>query len=140
MGFVDKVNDAIQDSVVGRFFKLEERKTNFFTEMRGGTATFMAMAYILAVNPSILADSGGPCEADDPNYNQCIEQIKREYVTGTAVAAMFGCLLMVRIHEMISKRIMLRLTSDNNVPGPLGELADWCRPWFGSKRVLHLHR
>ena len=37
-----------------RFFKLTERGTNVKTEVIAGTTTFLAMAYILAVNPSIL--------------------------------------------------------------------------------------
>jgi xanthine/uracil/vitamin C permease (AzgA family) len=40
---------------------MEDRKTNSTTEFLGATATFMIMAYIIAVNPRILADSGGPC-------------------------------------------------------------------------------
>ena len=55
------LNDIIQGSFIDRFFELEERKTNFSTEFRGAVATFLTMAYILTVNPAILADSGGPC-------------------------------------------------------------------------------
>ena len=38
-----------------KFFKLKENNTNVKTEVMGGITTFMTMAYILAVNPSILA-------------------------------------------------------------------------------------
>ena len=41
-----------------KFFKLKERGTTFSKEVIGGITTFLAMAYILAVNPSILSDSG----------------------------------------------------------------------------------
>ena len=41
-----------------RLFKLSENKTNVKTEIMAGVTTFMTMAYILAVNPSILADAG----------------------------------------------------------------------------------
>ena len=41
-----------------KYFKLSERGTNVRTEMLAGTVTFMTMAYILVVNPSILSDSG----------------------------------------------------------------------------------
>ena len=41
-----------------RFFKLEERGTTAGREVQAGVTTFAAMAYILAVNPSILADAG----------------------------------------------------------------------------------
>ena len=41
-----------------KFFKLQERGTTFSKEIIGGITTFLAMAYILAVNPSILSASG----------------------------------------------------------------------------------
>ena len=41
-----------------RFFHLSEHKTNVKTEIMAGITTFMTMAYILAVNPSILGDAG----------------------------------------------------------------------------------
>lgn len=59
--WVDKINQAVARSVVGRYFQLEgscakrERKgTKFTTELRAGCTTFFAMVYIyksfLAVN------------------------------------------------------------------------------------------
>jgi AGZA family xanthine/uracil permease-like MFS transporter len=44
--------------MVSRFFKLESRGTTPFREFQAGLTTFAAMAYILAVNPSILANAG----------------------------------------------------------------------------------
>ena len=41
-----------------KLFKLSENKTNVKTEVVAGITTFMTMAYILAVNPSILGDAG----------------------------------------------------------------------------------
>ena len=41
-----------------KFFKLKERGTTVSKEIIGGITTFLAMAYILAVNPGILSDSG----------------------------------------------------------------------------------
>lgn len=41
-----------------KLFKLKEKKTNVKTELLAGLTTFLAMAYILAVNPSILGDAG----------------------------------------------------------------------------------
>ena len=38
-----------------RIFKLNAKKTNVKTEVLAGITTFLAMAYILGVNPSILA-------------------------------------------------------------------------------------
>lgn len=94
---LEALNSRVQSSFIGKFFELEARKTNFTTELTGGTATFLTMAYILAVNPMILADSGGPCEAENkfsPEYESCLEDVKRQYVTATALASMFGCVLM----------------------------------------------
>lgn len=41
-----------------RFFKLNENHTTVRTEVIAGITTFMAMAYILAVNPTMLGDAG----------------------------------------------------------------------------------
>lgn len=97
--FAEKVNGSVGNSFVGRFFEFEKRGATFISELRGATATFMSMAYILAVNPGILADSGGPCVAEDgdifsDSYNECVENIRRQYVTSTAIASLFGCLCM----------------------------------------------
>lgn len=45
-------------SFVERFFALSEHKTCVKTEIIAGTTTFLSMAYILAVNPLILSESG----------------------------------------------------------------------------------
>ena len=44
--------------MMDKYFKYREHKTNFKTEIRGGTATFLTMAYILALNPMILSAGG----------------------------------------------------------------------------------
>lgn len=41
-----------------QFFKLKDNKTDVKTEVMAGVTTFMTMAYILAVNPSILSAAG----------------------------------------------------------------------------------
>ena len=41
-----------------KFFKLKENGTNVKSEIIAGITTFMTMAYILAVNPSILSATG----------------------------------------------------------------------------------
>ena len=41
-----------------KLFKLKQHNTTVKTEVVAGITTFMTMAYILAVNPSILADAG----------------------------------------------------------------------------------
>ncbi|MBA0600230.1 adenine/guanine permease AZG1 [Gossypium raimondii] len=63
--FLTRLNSTVANSRVGKRFKLAERNSTFTTELRAGTATFLTMAYILAVNASILSDSGGPCGVSD---------------------------------------------------------------------------
>lgn len=46
-----------------KWFKLKENNTNIKTEVVAGVTTFMTMAYILAVNPSILSASGMDSQA-----------------------------------------------------------------------------
>ncbi len=46
-----------------RFFRLTEKKTTVRTELVAGMTTFISVAYILFVNPNILADAGIPKEA-----------------------------------------------------------------------------
>ena len=41
-----------------KLFKLKDNNTDVRTEVLAGITTFMTMAYILAVNPSILAVAG----------------------------------------------------------------------------------
>ncbi|XP_076884017.1 adenine/guanine permease AZG1-like [Bidens hawaiensis] len=60
-----RLNTIVGKSHIGKHFKLNERKTTFTTELRAGTATFLTMAYILAVNASILSDSGATCSISD---------------------------------------------------------------------------
>ena len=45
-------------SILDRVFKLSEHNTNVKTEIIAGITTFMTMAYILVVNPSVLGDAG----------------------------------------------------------------------------------
>ncbi len=47
-----------QSGGLARFFKFNEHGTTLGTEINAGITTFMTMAYILAVNPLILADAG----------------------------------------------------------------------------------
>ena len=45
-------------SFLEKCFKLKENNTNMKTELMAGLTTFMTMAYILVVNPSILSTTG----------------------------------------------------------------------------------
>ena len=46
-----------------KFFKISERGSSVRTEIIGGLTTFLAMAYIVAVNPTILSAAGVPFAA-----------------------------------------------------------------------------
>ncbi len=62
-----------------RFFKLEQHGTTIGREVQAGCTTFAAMAYILAVNPAILAAAGMPAAG---------------LITVTAVSAAVSTLIM----------------------------------------------
>ena len=65
-----------------KLFKLKENNTNVRTEVIGGITTFMTMAYILAVNPSLLSASG---------------MDKTAVLMATALASFLGTLIMALI-------------------------------------------
>jgi AGZA family xanthine/uracil permease-like MFS transporter len=48
------------NDLIDRYFKLTENKTSVKQEMLGGLTTFVTMAYIIVVNPQILAQAGMP--------------------------------------------------------------------------------
>ncbi|HPU58400.1 MAG TPA: NCS2 family permease, partial [Candidatus Avimonas sp.] len=62
-----------------KFFKLKENGTNVKTEVIAGLTTFLAMAYILAVNPSMLSAAG---------------MDRGAVFTATAISAAFATLIM----------------------------------------------
>lgn len=66
-------------SMLDRVFKLTENNTNVKTEVIAGITTFMTMAYILVVNPSILGDAGMDKDA---------------VFAATAIAAFIGSCIM----------------------------------------------
>jgi AGZA family xanthine/uracil permease-like MFS transporter len=66
-------------SFLEKQFKLKEHNTDVKTEVLAGVTTFMTMAYILAVNPSILSESGMDWGG---------------VFTATALSAVIACLMM----------------------------------------------
>jgi len=50
------------EKILNSFFKLDANKTTVATECRAGLSTFLAMAYIIVVNPTILRMAGFPFE------------------------------------------------------------------------------
>lgn len=94
---IEGVDKAIARTKLGRFFKLEARQTSFTRELRAATATFLTMAYIISVNATILADSGGPCsKPDDTNadYQNCLSRLKSDLIVATSLSSMIGSLAM----------------------------------------------
>ena len=65
--------------MLDNFFKFKENGTDFKTEIIAGITTFLAMAYILGVNPIILADGGMPATG---------------VLFATAVASGIACIIM----------------------------------------------
>ena len=55
--------NTVSVGVLDRLFKLNEKGTNVKTEFIAGLTTFVAVGYIIFVNPNILADAGIPKEA-----------------------------------------------------------------------------
>ena len=53
-----EVQTVTETGALGKFFKLNARGTDVRTEVMAGLTTFMTMAYILAVNPSVLSAAG----------------------------------------------------------------------------------
>ena len=54
---------GVPPSLLERYFKVREKGSTVRTELLAGVTTFIAMAYILFVNPNILADAGIPKDA-----------------------------------------------------------------------------
>ena len=48
--------------MLNKLFKLDENKTDFKTEILAGITTFLAISYILGVNPGMLSETGMPLE------------------------------------------------------------------------------
>ena len=51
-----------QNGVIERIFHVAENNSTISREMLGGLTTFMAMAYVVVVNPRILGEAGMPVE------------------------------------------------------------------------------
>jgi adenine/guanine/hypoxanthine permease len=66
-------------SAVSHYFKFQQHNTKLRTEIVAGITTFVTMAYIIVVNPAILAFAGIP---SGPS------------TMATILTAVFGCLLM----------------------------------------------
>lgn len=64
---------------LAQYFEFEQLGTNWRTEIVAGITTFLTMAYIIVVNPSILSETGMPTQA---------------VAAATCISAAFGSLMM----------------------------------------------
>jgi len=117
MGVIDRLNGTVNRSRVGKYFKMEQRGTTLTTEILAGLTTFITLAYILAINPAIIADSGGTCHPCDTNnkpdgcfpdqitpfflpailtddYVKCTQEVRRDLVVVTASMSALATFLM----------------------------------------------
>ncbi|MBQ2654671.1 MAG: NCS2 family permease [Methanobrevibacter sp.] len=65
--------------MLNKLFKLDENKTDFKTEILAGITTFLAMSYILGVNPGMLSETGMSLEG---------------VFIATAIASGIACIIM----------------------------------------------
>ncbi|WP_273860419.1 NCS2 family permease [Photobacterium sp. GSS17] len=73
------LNESGSEGILERFFRLKAHGTSVKNEMIGGITTFATMAYIIFVNPNIMAVSG---------------MDKGAVFVATCIGAALGCLLM----------------------------------------------
>jgi AGZA family xanthine/uracil permease-like MFS transporter len=72
-------SNSVTPGIIDGFFRLTERGTSIAQELVAGATTFAAMAYIIAVNPAIMANAG---------------MDRADLVSATALAAIFGSIMM----------------------------------------------
>jgi adenine/guanine/hypoxanthine permease len=72
-------------NIIEKYFGLKAHKTNIRTEVIAGITTFMTMAYILAVNPGILSETG---------------MDKNALFTATALSAVIATLVMALVAKL----------------------------------------
>lgn len=87
-------------SFLDSFFKLSENKTNVKTEILAGLTTFITMAYIIFVNPSILMQSGMNAKglvgdaAVKAGLSAINDPVVASIFAATCIAAAVGTLVM----------------------------------------------
>ena len=108
--YTSTINRAVAESAIGTYFKLDgshasqpHPNTRFSTEVFAGLSTFFAMAYIIAVNASIVSDTGGTCVCraindplckTDEAYAACVQIVRRDLVTATAAITALSSFVM----------------------------------------------
>lgn len=87
-GIHDQYEGGTQEEVMKKYFRFEELGTNYRREIIGGLTTFLAMAYILVVNPLTLSLE------TVPGLPEFMYMDKGAVFTATALAAAIGSILM----------------------------------------------
>lgn len=103
-----------------KFFKIKEKGSTVSREVVGGITTFLAMSYILAVNPGMLGSIAGM------NFGGVF--------TATAVSAAVATLIMAFLANMpvaLASGMGLNAFFTYTVCGQMG-----CSPWFALTAVL----
>lgn len=103
-----------------KFFKIKEKGSTVSREVVGGITTFLAMSYILAVNPGMLGSIAGM------NFGGVF--------TATAVSAAIATLIMAFLANMpvaLASGMGLNAFFTYTVCGQMG-----CSPWFALTAVL----
>lgn len=63
VGSASQRQHSLEGDAVDKFFKISERNSSVTDEVIGGLTTFLAMAYIVAVNPAMMEVAGIPFSA-----------------------------------------------------------------------------
>ncbi|KAK4127465.1 hypothetical protein N657DRAFT_661582 [Parathielavia appendiculata] len=105
---IHRMDSHVAKSPVGRLFRLrgsghpkEIHDACLSTEIRAGITTFTTMAYVIAVNAFILAESGYDCHCAKPHdvqgncanmaeWTRCYNDVKLDLITATCAVAAFS--------------------------------------------------
>lgn len=93
---VSRLDDFVEASCVGRYFKLKQRGARFSVEVIGGLASYLTVAYISPLMAGLIAQTGATCDlgAPEPEYAACKQQVQRELITSVGLASAASTLLM----------------------------------------------
>jgi AGZA family xanthine/uracil permease-like MFS transporter len=87
-----------KNSFLESFFKLKDNKTNVKTEVLAGVTTFITMAYIIFVNPSVLRiagmNSAGVVGDAASKFNVGTDPVVSSVFVATCLAAAVGTFIM----------------------------------------------
>ncbi|KAF3937994.1 hypothetical protein ABW19_dt0206999 [Dactylella cylindrospora] len=108
--YVETIDKAVAGTVFGHYFRLEgsthpkaRTGAKFLNEIRAGITIFFTMAYIISVNATIIAQSGGTCDCnrendplclESPEYGECLLVLQRDLITATAAISALSSFCM----------------------------------------------